>query len=199
VRPFVSAAGFSSIELLATCAIAGILSAVAVPTILTSLDDARAAGAVRYVSARLQRARMDAVAANRTTAVRIASGAPYGMAVYADGNRNGVLSADIQAGVDRAVGRSERLPDHFHGVDFGALPGLPPVDPSSPAPGSDPIRLGSSDMASFTPLGTATSGSLYVLGRRGAQYAVRIFGATGRVRILKFNAQSQQWIAMSEV
>jgi hypothetical protein len=51
------------------------------------------------------------------------------------------------------------------------------------APGDDPLRIGNTSMLTFSPLGSATSGTLYVAGLiRGPQMAIRVFGATGRVR-----------------
>jgi hypothetical protein len=117
----------------------------------------------------------------------------YSYSAYMDGNGDGVRSQDIERGVDLRIGWPERLADRFAGVEFGTLPNLPAVDPASPAPGEDPVKLGSSDIISFTPLGTATPGSLYVRGRRNSQYVIRILGATGRTRILKFNSHSRRW------
>jgi hypothetical protein len=121
------------------------------------------------------------------------SAGAYAFAVYVDGNGNGVLSRDISRGIDRRIGAVERLSDQFSGVDFGAIPGLPPIDAGGTPAGSDPIRLGSGNSASFAPLGSATSGTLYLRGRGGAQYAVRIFGDTGRTRRLKFDRAVRQW------
>ena len=117
----------------------------------------------------------------------------YSYTVYLDGNGNGVLTADIQSGVDRPFNGTERLRDHFAGVEFGAVPGLPPIDPGGTPPGTDPIRLGVSSLATFTALGTSSSGTVYIRGRRDAQYVVRIYGQTGKVRVLKFDARSRQW------
>jgi hypothetical protein len=122
----------------------------------------------------------------------VQEGASYRYAVYVDGNANGVRSADISDGNDRQVSHDERLPDQFPRVDFGAAPGLPAPD-SGAAPGSDPIRLGPGNMATFTPDGTATPGSLYVLGPGGLQLTIRIVGETGRTRILRFDARSRLW------
>ena len=170
------------------------MSAVAVPQYLAAIDDFRASGAARYVSARLQRARMEAVMRSASVAVHFAQTPDgYRYAVYLDGNRNGVLTEDIQHGVDRRINATERLRDHFAGVDFGAVPGLPPIDPGGPAPGNDPIRLGVSSLATFTALGTSSSGSVYIRGRRDAQYAVRIFGDTGKTRMLKFVHRTGRW------
>jgi len=85
------------------------------------------------------------------------------------------------------------LPDQFTGVEFGAMPGLPPVDPGGTPPGADPIRLGAGSVASFSAMGTSSSGTVYIRGRRDAQYAVRIFGETGKTRIVKFERGTGQW------
>jgi len=187
-------AAFSLIELVFAVGLAATIGAAAVPQLLTSLDDIRAAAAARYLAGRLQLAKMEAVGRGRSVALRfVRSGGSFSFAAYADGNRDGVLSHDIQEGIDWLLQGSERLPDRFAGVDFGALTGLPPADPSGTAPGADPIRLGSSDMVSFSPLGTSTTGTLYLKGRRDAQYAVRVFGETGKARTLKFNRRSGEW------
>lgn len=187
-------AAFTFIELLFVVGLAATIGAAALPQMLTSVDDVRAGAAARYVSSRLQQVRMEAVARGRSVGVRfVRSASGYSVAVYVDGNRDGVRSRDIQDGTDWPLRPAERLPDRFPGVDFGALPGLPAVDPSSTPPGSDPIRLGSSDIVSFSALGTSTTGSLYVRGRHDAQYVVRVFGETGKTRTLKFNPRSGEW------
>jgi type II secretory pathway pseudopilin PulG len=189
-----AAHGFSILEVVFATATIAIASGVAVPKVLAMLDDFRAAGAARYISGRLQRARMDAVTRSADVGLVVSQTARgYSYAVYVDRNRNGVRSADIQNGIDRPLIESERLIDQFSGVDFGALPGLPSVDPGGTPPGSDPIRLGSSNIASFTAAGTSSSGSVYILGRGDAQYVVRVYGQTGKTRVLKFNNRTRQW------
>jgi hypothetical protein len=182
------------LELTFTTGVAATVVAAATPQLLATVDDTRAAGAARYVSARLQLARMEAITRSTNVAVRFTTlNGEYTFTVYEDGNGSGVLSRDIQRGTDPEVRQGERLLDQFPGVDFGAVSGLPAADPSSTAPGTDPIRLGSSDMVSFSPLGTSTSGTLYVRGRKNAQYAVRIYGETGKTRVLQYNARSGTW------
>src|SRR5262249_51868861 len=156
---------------------AATLGAVAVPETLVTIDDSRTAAAARYVATRLQRSRMEAVNRNGSAALRFTHASDqYEFAGYLDGNRNRVLSHEIQSGVAPFFQPIDRLGDHFSGVDFGTIADLPAVDPASPPPGDDPIRLGSSDLVTFTPTGTSTTGSLYIRGRRGAQYVVRVYG-----------------------
>jgi hypothetical protein len=188
------AAGFSAIELLFAVSLMATICGIAVPPVLNLADSLRAAGAARYVSTRLQRARMEAITRSADVAVRFTDvPGGYAFAVYVDGNGNGVLSADILRGIDWRLGSVQRLPDNFTGVEFGTLPGLPPVDPGGAAPGADPIRLGVSNAVTFTPGGTSSTGSLYVRGRGRRQLVVRIYGDTGKTRVLEFQEARRQW------
>jgi type II secretory pathway pseudopilin PulG len=189
-----SGAGYSLVELLFVTSLCLTLSAIAVPQTLVGLDDVRTEGAARYIATRFQRARMEAVMQSTAVAVQFSQDAgSYTYAMYVDGNRNGVLTRDIQRGADRRLGAVERLPDEFTGVDFGALPGLPAVDSGGTPPGADPIRLGAGNLVSFSATGTSSSGSVYIRGRRTAQFVVRVLGETGKTRVLKFDGRSRQW------
>jgi type II secretory pathway pseudopilin PulG len=191
-------AAFSLIDLLFALGIAATLGAVAIPQTLTMVDDMRTTAAARSVAASLQRARMVAVVRNRSTAVRFSgAGAESEEAFFVDGNGNGVLSSDIRDGIDRPIGPSQRVADRFAGSGFGALRDLPAVDPGGTPPGDDPVRFGAGSLAVFTPLGTASSGSIYLLGRGGAQFAVRVFGETGKTRVLKFLPRTGRWVPVS--
>ena len=188
-----SPAGSTLVEVLFVSTLVVTLTGIAVPQALVALDDVRAAGAARYVSARLQRARMEAVMRSADVAIRFTStAAGYSYAAYVDGNRNGVRAAEISKGIDREVAPSERLSDKFACADFATLPNLPAVDSGGTPPGTDPVRLGSSNMASFSALGTGSTGTLYI--RCGnAQYAIRIYGETGKTRILRFDLRARRW------
>ena len=187
------ATGYSLVELLFALGLVATLGAMAVPQGVSTLDDAKTAGAARYIAGRLQQVRMAAAARAASVGMKFTlAGSQYVFGVYVDGNGNGVRSADISSGIDFELLAPERLTDRFSGVDFGALPGLPAADPGGTPPGTNPVRLGSSNIASFGPLGTATSGSLYIRGQH-AQYVVRLYGDTAKTRILKFDTRTNQW------
>jgi len=188
-----SSSGYSALELLFATTLVAILSSVAVPQMLAAVDESRTIGAVRYLASRLQRARMEAVLRSAVVCLRFTTDASgYTFAVYVDGNGNGVLATDIQHGTDRLVNTPERLSDRFLGVDVGVLPNVPAIDAGSAPPNGDPLKLGASNAVSFSPQGTSSSGSVYVRGRGRTQYAIRVFGETGRVRVLRFNASTNQ-------
>src|SRR5689334_24679855 len=52
------------------------------------------------------------------------------------------------------------------------------------------LRIGNTSLLVFSPLGSSTSGTLYVAAHRGPQMAIRVFGATGRVRVLMLDRKS---------
>jgi len=185
-----AANGFSAVEIVMALGIGAMLSGMALPPVLRTLEEYRAAGAARYVASRLQRARMEAVRRSSNVAVRFTEAGE--LAMFVDANGNGVLSAEIRDGIDRQLGATERIGNDFTGVVLGTLPGLPSVEPGGAPPGADPIRLGSSNIASFTSMGTSSSGSVY-LRSRTCQFVVRIYGDTGKTRILRFEERSRQW------
>lgn len=186
--------GYTLLELLLTLALATTIGAAAVPTTHAALDELRTVAAARYIAARIMNDRADAIRRSTCVALRFeAQGVDYTFTPYADGNGNGVRTADIFRGIDPSIGPSQRLRDNFPGVHFGLSPGLPDAD-GARGGGSDGIRIGAARILTMSPDGTATSGTLYVQGGR-AQYAVRILGATGRTRVLKYDTGARTWIS----
>jgi type II secretory pathway pseudopilin PulG len=189
--------GFSLMELLLVVGLLIGLASAAIPAATSGLDQMRTSAAARHVAARLQLARMEALkrCANVGMQFVFAAGG-YRYAFYVDGNGNGVLSADILRQVDSLLGFPERLDDQFPGVRFGIIDGITAVESTEPLSAyDDPIRIGRSRILSFSPIGTATSGTLYVRGRGQHQYAVRVLGGTGRTRVLRFDFSSRKWIS----
>jgi len=160
----------------------GILAAAAVPQLNSTIERTRAIGAARYLAARLALARSQAVARSANVALLLTvAGNGATVAMYVDANGNGVRTRDIAAGIDRPAAAPVHLTDLFPHVVLSIN------DPSG-------SLTTTSALMSFTPLGTATSGTLYLRGRDGSQYAVRVLGATGRTRVLRYAAASRTWV-----
>ena len=186
--------GFTMLELLLVIAIAGTLTTMAVPQGLRALDDFRARSAARYLAHRLADARLNAIKRSVSHGLRFELGSSdYRLTTVVDGNGNGLRQSDLQRGLDRTLTEPEVLAGHFQDVVFGLLDGVPDAD-GQPANGTDGVRIGSSRLLAMNPDGTSTSGTLYLRGRDRAQYAVRVLGVTGRVRVLKFDHVRRRWM-----
>jgi type II secretory pathway pseudopilin PulG len=189
-------AGLTLIELMLTLAIGATVTGMAIPLANDAIDEIRTASAARYVAARIGSVRLDAVRHSQATALRFENtneGGEYRFTPIADGNGNGIRSTEVRDGTDQAIGPPERLCEKFAGVNFGLMADLPDADGQS-GTGQEGVRIGSARILTMSSDGTATSGTLYIRGRR-SQYAVRILGVTGRTRVLHYQPQTRTWIS----
>ena len=188
-------AGFSLVEVAVVLLLLGVWAAMALPSMRTGLDGLRAAAAARHLAALVQSTRVRAVMRSVPVGLRFErEDARYRYATYADGDGDGLRTGDVRSGRDPRLTPFERIGDRFPGVTLGIAETVPGVSGRDTlAAGSDPIRFGASDTLTFSPLGTATSGTLYLRDRSGRQLAVRVLGATGRTRILEFSEATESW------
>jgi Tfp pilus assembly protein FimT len=160
-----------------------IVAAAAVPQLTAGVERTRAASAARYLAGRLAFARSQAVSRSANVALLLTTdGGTFTSALYVDGSGNGVRTRDIGAGVDSVIAPPVRLADVFPGVVLSL------DDPA------DTLAPDTSALMSFTPTGTASSRTLYLRGRDGSQFAVRVLGATGRTRVLRYAPAIRAWI-----
>jgi type II secretory pathway pseudopilin PulG len=184
--------GTSMVELVVVLAAIGALASLSIPATAHSIDAGRARDASGFVAARLRLARQQA--AFRTASVGLVFdqiGGRWQMRVCQDGNGTGLRRADIADGTDVCREGPHDLETMFPGVSIDVDPSLrgPDGEPGS----ADPVRFGVSDIASFSPEGTGSAGSLYLRSARGQQFAVRVGNITGRTRILKYDIASGTW------
>jgi len=185
--------GHTLVEMLAAAAIILIMASAAIPHLKAYAVEAHLLAAGRVFKGEFLKAKSIAVRSGAQTAIRFESG-PLGpsYSVYMDGNRNGVLSAEIAAGTDRRIAGPLELNAGAADVRVGINSGVPAIPPDSgildPA---DPIRFGASNMVSFSPLGTATPGTFYLAGE-GLQGAVRVTGGSARVRLMV--CRGRKWV-----
>ena len=122
-------------------------------------------------------------------------GVTFGM--YRDGDGDGVLTADIDSGVDPPIGPPRQLSHFGSFAKFGFPPGPAPRDPGDPRRRldrlEDPIRFNRSDIASFNHLGGSTPGSLYLTDGRYLLSVVRLFGRTGKVKVMRYDQEIEEW------
>jgi len=180
-------------ELLVAIAIILVTASVAIPHLKAYSVEAHLLAAGRTFKGEFLRARSIAVRASRQTAIRFEA-APSGpsYSIYMDGNHNGVLSVDIAAGKDRRIAGPLPLNGGASDVRVGINPGVPAMPPDSGLlDRADPIRFGSANILSFSPLGTATPGTFYLAGE-GQQAAVRVTAGSARVRLMV--CRGRKWV-----
>jgi type II secretory pathway pseudopilin PulG len=190
-----SARGAALIDVLCSVAVVAILAAVSVPNVAGSLERERTLVGAQVLAGSMQRARFEALRRSAAVALQIdVSGSRTCFRLFVDGNGDGVLQRDIQAGTDVAIGGVEWLDQHAGGVALRINQPVPDIG-GGPAlkPGDDPVRIGRTSLVAFSPLGSSTSGTLYIAAPQGPQMAVRLYGATGRTRVLSFNSASKRW------
>ncbi len=190
--------GFQLAELLVSLAVLTLILLLGAPSLVQASADMRLRLAADELAGVLRLARASAVRLDANVAVKFST-EPDGtvtFTLYRDGNGNGVLNREITSGIDRPLGAPRRLANLGKGVGFGFPPGPPPPDPGSPghllSPG-DPIRFNSSDLASFSALGTSTPGSLYLTDGLKKLVAVRVANRAGKVRILTYIPERRIW------
>jgi prepilin-type N-terminal cleavage/methylation domain-containing protein len=192
-------AGFHLIEVVLVVALAGVLLAWSVPPLLDLNRRLRVEVAAHELMGVLRTARVYAVRHSVNVALKLylAPGGGVSYALYRDGDGDGVRTADIEAGIDPPESPLRELAHFGSLVTFGFPPGEAPIDPGDPGKRltnlDDPIRLGSSNMASFSPLGGSTPGSLYLTDGASQLSVVRIFGRTGKVKVLLYDREREVW------
>jgi hypothetical protein len=190
--------GASLTEALAILAVLGILAGIGSGPMLEALGRARLQSAAAELATRMRGARHAAVTRACSVGLRFeADGDGWRVARYLDGDGDGMRSDDITRGVDAPFGEPYRPGEGRGGVRFGipegrSFPRIPPSRGSLRA-GDDPIQFGASSIASFSPLGDATSGTAYLTDSGSRLAAVVVFGATSRVRIVWFDPVAGEW------
>ncbi|HEV7518502.1 MAG TPA: GspH/FimT family pseudopilin [Thermoanaerobaculia bacterium] len=190
--------GFQVTDLIVALAVFGLTAVLGVPQLLRITADLRVRLAAEEVIGALRQARSLAVRANAEVALRFATGerGEVTFTLYRDGDHDGVTNADIRTGVDPQIAPPGRL-EHVGGEVRIGLPARPVRDPGDPGQllgnAGDPIRFNRSDLASFSPLGTSTPGSVYLTDGGSHLAVVRVFGGTGRVRLLLYDFASETW------
>jgi hypothetical protein len=164
------------------------------PALLLTRDDWVARQAASYVVAQMMLARSQAARYGAAVGILFEeAGGDIRFSKYVDGDGDGIRSRDIADGVDRPLEPARSLAEQYPAVRFGFAESVPPIDANVSSFGSDPVRFGAGDILTFGPVGTATSGTLYLAGPGQQQYAVRVLGTTGRLRVMRFDRRSRLW------
>lgn len=190
--------GYTLAELLAVLAIVAMAVAVTLPAAAMLRDGGRAAAGARTMATLLSAQRWKSVAGHRVRGLQFRKiGNVWSFREVADGNGNGLRTAEITRGVDPVLSQDEALERQVQDVRIGLPPGGPYPE-APPGTGTlnaddDPVRFGRSDLVSFSPVGSASSGTLYVTDGRSGLFAIVLFGPTARLRVWRFLPRERRW------
>jgi prepilin-type N-terminal cleavage/methylation domain-containing protein len=182
-----SSRGYSLPEILTVIAIIGICVMAVTPAFFSMRQRMGVRIAAAQMRAIFARVRITAIARHRHVAVKfLRIGNAWQYAVFEDGNGNGVRNAEITSGVDRLL-EPYRIVLNGDRVSQIGLPLRAIPDPSgsgSVSPTASAVRFNNSTLCSFTPLGTATSGSIFLTDGREGAAALIVNGPSARIRVV---------------
>jgi len=188
--------GASLAGALVTLTLCGIAATVAAANLASLRRSAALESSCRRLRTLVVRARTVAVASGRVTSL-VMTRRPGGWRCYVarDGDGDGVHRRDLARGVDEVVSEVIRIEDRPAGL--GILRGVRIPDPSGRGrlrgDPDDPVRAGRGDILTFTPWSTATPATIYLTDGRSRMRAVRVFGASARVRVLEWRVGWPRW------
>jgi hypothetical protein len=191
--------GLTLVELLVTLAVATLALGIAIPPLAGAAAGLQVRLAAGEAGSALRLARGYAIAHAVHVGVKFRT-APDGAVswtLHRDGDGDGVRSEDIDSGADPLVAPRRTLAHFGRRIRFGFPPGTPPRDPADPRRRldrlDDPIRFNRSDIASFSPLGGSTPGSLFVTDGARHLAAVRVAAASARARVIVYDPARERW------
>jgi Tfp pilus assembly protein FimT len=188
-----SAAGLSLIEVLLALSLTLAAAGAAIPAMFEIDRALKLRAAAGFLTGYLQQTRLEALTRSKAVGVRFReAGGDWHLGSYADGNGNGIRTADIVTRVDAEVEPDVPFRARCPALRIARLDGVPDI---TGLPGGAAVRFGPGDIATFDSDGSASSGSLYVTDGR-TQLAVTVTPATGRVRVRRWNRRLMTWELM---
>jgi len=191
------ARGITLIEVVASIALGAMLLLATAPAFATLRAAGRTAAAAREIAVTLQALRWQSVATGQSHGLSFGvDSIGWSWRVVRDGNGNGLRTSEVRDGTDRTLSGPHRLEERLAPVRLGFPTGTPipeiPPRTGTIADLADPVHFGRSDLVSLSPVGTASSGTIYVTDGREL-YGIVLFGPTARLRVWRYDGRSGDW------
>jgi hypothetical protein len=188
--------GMTLIETMVVLAILMMAVTITMPDLFKVHRDVNFVRLARQVANDTWRCRMEALTTCRNVGLIFCEeeGRWY-YTMVADGNWNGVSRKDYQTGRDKALGSRIWLEFLSAGTQVGVPDSWRVPDPSGEGilP-SDGLRIGRSNIISFTPQGNSTPSSVYFNDGRERLLVIRVSGEFARIRTLEWRRGWSRWM-----
>jgi prepilin-type N-terminal cleavage/methylation domain-containing protein len=187
--------GLSLLEIIVALAILGLIAICAVPAfanyrrrVSLNAEAAELRGIFRAVRSRA--ITRSSHAGVKFTRVRNL----WTYSLYDDGDGDGIRNDDIASGIDRRYAGPSMLMPQFN-IARIALLSTPIRDPDGDSllPTASAVQFNRSTICSFAPTGSGTPGTIYISDGARQLCAVRVYGASGRVRLLRYDSARRRW------
>ena len=186
--------GYTLMELLIILAIIGLILGVAFPNFFKMQRRMALRAAAAELRGVFHLVRMRAIANGVNTGVKfVLLDGVWQFATYQDGDRDGVRNDDIKKGIDWMVAKPRIVFSQSQIVTIG-FPGFPFKDPDGDTVKS-PVTFNQTALCSFSPRGEATPGSIYITDNDGELWCVRVYGATAKIRSLRYDRDKKRWVS----
>lgn len=180
--------GYTMIEMLVVLFIIGLILSISIPPFTNyfikrlSLETH-----LRELVSVLRATRQEAITRNVYVGITfdLNSDSSLRHRIYRDTNGNGIRKKDIENKIDIPITGYRRILFSEH-IKLGIISKNlrePETNKKIKNP-DDPIKFGSSNICSFSPLGSSTPGSIYFTDGIKLQGVVRVYPTSGKVRIL---------------
>lgn len=184
--------GYSLAEALTVLGILALLALVTLPAFANMNRRMALRAATADLRSLLHETRSRAIAANKHHGLKFTeSGGIWHITVYDDGDGDGIRNEDIKKSIDRPVAAPRPVFRESRIIAIG-LPQKGIKDPDGD-PLKGPVAFNRSTICSFSPIGAATPGSIYLTDGHDL-WCVRVSGATARIRVLRYDLAKKRWI-----
>jgi hypothetical protein len=189
--------GITLFELLTALAILSLTAGLSTAAVHTFAGMSSLHAASHEIASVFSHARSRALHRNANSGVKwIARGGDLSLEIHDDGDGDGVRNDDIDSGVDPLAFGPVSVRNRWPMVTVAFIPGFLARDPKGNPVGdlSDPIRFGRSDIASFSPVGDCSPGSVWLGDGRSRQALVRLTPGSATIGIYEWVASRRTWL-----